>query len=816
MAVASLRKVAVLGAGTMGAQIAAHLANSGASVLLLDRVLDQESAKGNDRNRLAKEALDLLTKRKPAALYDARLAESIRTGNFDDDMAAVKDCDWIVEAVAENPSIKKDLFRNVLSHCKPDAILSTNTSGLSVRAIAEEFPSEVRKRWLGVHFFNPPRYMRLVEINPLDETDSSVVQTITDFCSLRLGKTVVTAKDTPGFIANRIGLFNLWNAMRLTQQYGLSVEEVDELTGQVLGWPRSATFRLADIIGIDVLQHIAANFHEQTATCPDERQDVVMPPFVGEMVSRGLLGEKAGKGFYRKVISSSGPGSANLQAINWKTLEYRDRLQPSVNGSIKQLLSCKSLPERLRMIVDQGPNRTEPQMRFLWTLLSELWLYCAYRVPEISDSVADIDEAMKAGFNWELGPFEMWDAASVHETADKLRQASQVLPPSLTALLEQGAACAEIRWYRPAKPDTAEIASFDPVARLNRGVACHPRHIPLASATRVDGLLAKCAHASLLDLGDGIACIQFHSKMNAISEDILHFLIEALADDSPAIHRFDGFILASEGRAFSVGANLVDLLSHIDSQDWTWVENFIQTFQRATAAIRYCKAPVIAAPFGLCLGGGTEIALHAAGIQAQAELSMGLVETRVGLIPAGGGCKEMTLRAGGSISAPRASTWTFEANGVLQASFETLALAKTSASAYEAKAMGFLRPSDSWTMNPQFLVADAKDRALALARSGFAPVSHSPTFPAPGKSAFADMKMAAWMLREGGQISEYDQKILERLAYTLCGGEIATSTPISEEYLLGLERESFVSLCGEPKTQARIRHTLETGSALKN
>lgn len=805
----------MLGAGTMGAQIAAHLANAGVSVLLLDRVPDQECA-GSDRSRLSKEAINALTKRKPAALYDARLIESIRPGNFDDDMAAIADCDWILEAVAEDLGIKKKLFKQLLAHCKPDAILSTNTSGLSVRAIAEEFPREVRRRWLGVHFFNPPRYMRLVEIVALNETDPAVVQTITEFCSIRLGKTLVAAKDTPGFIANRIGLFNLWNAIRLAVHYGLSVEEVDELTGVMLGWPRSATFRLADIIGIDVLQHIAVNFRTQTASCPDERQDVGMPSFISEMISRGLLGEKSAQGFYRKVPDSTRPGATKLQALDWRTLAYNDRSSPSESASIKKLLSCKSLAERLRIIAVLGPTSAEPQMRFLWSLLSELWLYCAHRIPEITDSITDIDSAIKTGFNWEFGPFEMWDAASVNNTADKLRQEGMVLPSSLVALLKSASSSGVAQWYIPDENNLVGKTQFDATSKSYRSVALRPRHLSLMNAKKVDGLLAKCAHASLLDLGDGIACIEFHSKMNAIGEDILHFLIAALGDESRAVRSFNGFILANEGRAFSAGANLVELLSHIDSRDWTWVDNFIRLFQQATSAIRCCKAPVVAAPFGLCLGGGAEIALHAAGIQSQAELSMGLVETKVGLIPAGGGSKEMTLRASGAIRGPNLSTWTFEANAALQTAFETLALARISTSAYEARSLGFLRPTDSWTMNPQFLLADAKDRVLGLAHSGFVRTACNPRIPAPGKSAFADLKMSVWMMQEAGKISEHDRKILERLAYTLCGGEIATSTQITEEYLFDIERESFVSLCGEPKTQARIRHMLETGNAFKN
>ncbi len=648
-----IRKVGVLGAGTMGSQIAALVASTGIEVVVLDVV-------------------------KPRLPF--------ATGTFDGDLQLLAECDWIVEAVTENLAIKRALLNKVSEVRRARSMISSNTSGISIREIAAGMPAEFRRHWLGTHFFNPPRYMRLLELIPTEETDPEVIAAFSEFADRRLGKTVVRAKDTLNFIGNRIWTFAVLNTMRVMQEMGLTVEQVDALTGPAIGWPKTATFRLCDLVGIDVLAHIS------------ERADAPLPQFVSEMIRRGWLGNKSGQGFYKRP---------NL-VLDWRTLEYQEIEEAPVEGA-----------------------------EFQGRILADIWNYAGERVPEIADDIVAIDEAMKAGFNWEKGPFEMWDTAGAS-------------PP----------------WYSNGCYFDVVHRKYEPM-RVPEGVAWVRNFKKVESHTS----------ASLVDLGDGIACIEFHTKMNAIDGEILQFVPESLQ------RNFAGFVIASDAANFSAGGDLKRFLKAIQEKNWAALERIISDFQTMTQAIKFCSKPVVVAACGLCLGGGTEVALHAAARQAHAEVRMGLVEAAVGLIPAGGGCKEMVLR-----EAP------------IERAFERMVRAKTSDSAVEARQMGYLSTGDGVTMNRARLLSEAK----AVALRPYRPRLPRTDIPAPGPIAI-DL-----------ELSGHDVTVAKHLAHILSGGGVPKGTLLSEQHFLDLEREAFLSLCGEKKTEERIEHTLRTGKPLKN
>ncbi|MFZ0273593.1 MAG: 3-hydroxyacyl-CoA dehydrogenase NAD-binding domain-containing protein [Acidobacteriaceae bacterium] len=791
-----IRRVAVLGAGTMGSRIAAQVANAGFPALLLD--MTQEA----DRNKLAAQALEGLKKSKPAALASAEFAARIGIGNFDDDLAKLKDCDWIIEAVAENMEIKRSLLARVVPHLRGDAILTTNTSGLPVGEIAQALPAEVRARWFGTHFFNPPRYMQLLEIVATPETDPDAVAAVSRFAEIHLGKSVVPANDRPNFIANRIGAFAMLNTIRVMQQQGLSVEEVDALTGRPLGWPKTGTFRLADMVGLDVLGSVVRNF---AANTKDERSDVGLPGFLEQMLERKWFGDKTSQGFYRK--QKGGEGEERL-VLDVATLEYRAALKPKF-PALDLAKNIESLPERIRALLGGNPEK-DKAAAFYWGILPDLWLYAANRIGEISDSIADIDRAMRTGFNWELGPFEMWDAAGVAETAARLRDQGRKLPLALEKLLSAGGTS----WYQN---DGAEY--FDP--RSGSWLAIEPASavVTLTRAKRAGGVVSENPGASLIDVGDGIGCIEFHTKMNALGGDIVNFVRQTLRPASEAVRNFRGFVITNDAANFSAGANLVQLLLAAQDEEFDEIDSYIRAFQEMTQAIKFCPSPVVVAPFGLALGGGAEVTLHAVARQPHLELYMGLVETGVGLIPAGGGCKEMTLRAleFASAAAPAASrSDSVELHHVMRTIFENIALAKVSTSAYEARDLRYLRPSDGVTMNRERVLHDAKKRVVALAEAGYRPPLPVTDIPAPGESVLAALRLGVFMMRQGEYASDHDVTVATHLATILCGGNVTPGTPVSEQYLLDLEREHFLSLCGERKSQERIAHTLKTGKPLRN
>jgi len=780
-----IRKAAVLGAGTMGSRIAAHLANAGLPVVLLDI-----PAPAGARSAIASQALEALRKSKPAAFYDPAYAARISVGNFEDDLALLAGCDWVIEAVTENLAIKQALLDKVVPHLMPGAILTTNTSGLPVASIAAKLPEAVRRRWFGTHFFNPPRYMRLVEIIPTPEADPAAIAAVAHFADVLLGKEVVFARDTPNFIANRIGVFIMLESVRLMQEEDLSIEEVDALTGSAIGWPRTGTFRLADMVGIDVLAHVAANFEGSGA----------VPPFIKTMLERRWLGDKTRQGFYRKEKDAE--GKEVRLVLDWKTLEYVPAIRPKL-ASLEMARNAEHLPDRLAQLLS-GDVRKDKAARFHWRLFSALWSYAADCLPEIADNAASVDRAMRAGFNWEMGPFQLWDAAGVNSTVQRMRDAGGRVSPIVEGVES---------WYRDHGRECFDVATrgYRPITQAE-GIA------RIARYRAANGVVRHNPGASLVDLGDGVACLELHSKKNAVGEDIIRLVTETFSPGSNAVRDFEAFVIGGDAEHFSVGANLMQLLLSAQEEEWDDVDFAIRAFQRMTAAIKFCPRPVVVAPYSFCLGGGAEIAIHGARRQAHAELYMGLVETGVGVVPAGGGCKEMLLRALDAVASVHgvARTESAELLGALRRTFETIAMAKVSTSAVEARQIGMLLPADGITMNRERLLNDAKQSARQLAAAGYSAPLERTDIPAPGENMLATLKLGVHVMRQGEFISDHDVKVANWVAYVLCGGPVTPGTLVSEQYLLDLEREAFLSLSGEKKTQERIAFTLKTGKPLRN
>ena len=812
-----IEKAVVLGAGTMGSRIAAHFANAGLPCILLDMVPPNlpADAPSAERNKIVSAGLDAAKKSKPAAFFTAAIAEKIAIGNFDDDLARCAEADWIIEVVAENLEIKRKLLARVAQFRKPGAIVTTNTSGLPVRLIAEGMSEEFQRHWAGTHFFNPPRYLKLVEVIPGPKTSKDVVDTLSEFCDRRLGKGVVIAKDTPNFIANRIGTFSMLNALRLMGTLGMTVEEVDACTGPAVGWPKSATFRTADIVGLDVLVHVVKNIYE-TAPNDESREMYKVPALVQEMARRGWLGDKTGQGFYKKV---KGEGDKEILTLDVNTMEYRAR-QKARFASLEMGKAIEDTRERLRALV--GPlmegQKGDKAQQFLWAALSEMCLYAARRVPEISDNVVDVDRALCWGFAWELGPFEIMDAIGVKAFSGQVQKEGRALPPVIEKVLASGR-----KGFYESEKGTTTV--FDIGSGASKKVEEPKGVIILKSLKDAGREVERNSAASLIDLGDGVVCCEFHAKMNAIGADLiamLHKGLKRLETD------FDAMVIANQAVNFSVGANLMLVLVGAQEQEWDELHMAVKQFQNINLAIKYAPKPVVAAPQGLALGGGCEVSLHAAKIQAAAEAYIGLVETGVGLIPGGGGTKEMLIRAnehasgtGFSLSSsPESDLDLFHA---LKPVFEAIAIAKVGTSAEECRDLGYLRREDGASMNRDRLVADAKEAALALVRGGYKPLAASwqegaqnTQIKVLGEQFLAGAKLAIHMMLRGGYASEYDAHVGRKLANILAGGPLTSPQLVSEQYVLDLEREAFVSLCAEKKTQERIAHTLKTGKPLRN
>jgi 3-hydroxyacyl-CoA dehydrogenase len=756
----TLGRVAVLGAGTMGARIAAHFANAGVPSLLLDIVLPNQA----DRNAAARSGIEKAAKQKPGAFFAASASALIKPGNFEDHLSEISGCDWVIEAVTEDLPIKRDLWRRVDAVRKPDAVLSTNTSGIPLSCIIEGFSADFRRRFLGTHFFNPPRYLHLLEMIPGAETDADVLRFVQDFADRRLGKGVVPCKDTPNFIANRIGSFLGGTILKYTVEDGFSIEEVDALTGPLIGLPNSASYRLLDIVGLDVWAFVGSNLYDAVANDP-WRERFLPSGFQKQMLERGWLGEKSGQGFYKRV----GP-QREIHVIDWRTLEYAPMAKPKF-PSVEQARLMEDLPARLRFLV----NSDDRAGRFLWKVFSDLIVYSAERVPEISDRIVEIDRAMRWGYGHKLGPFELWDALGFDYVMRRLEKERRGVPDGVRGAegLYRGRTYFDFATadYRALEPRPGIIILKDcRVVRENPG-------------------------ASLIDLGDGVLCAEFHSRMNTIGEDNIAMLYAGLDELE---RNFEAMVIGNQGDHFSVGANLMMVLLAAQEGEWDELDAVVRRFQQVNMALKYAPKPVVAAPFGQTLGGGCEIVLHAARVQASAELYMGLVETGVGLIPAGGGCKEMVVR----MRDPRKA-------------FELIGYAKVSSSAEEARSLGLLEKSDAVSMNPERLIGDAKTLALSLV-NGYAPGTPRTDIKVGGEATLALLKLGVWTARQGHFIGDYDAVIGEKLAYVISGGRLTGEQTVSEQYLLDLEREAFLSLCGNPKTQQRMVHTLKTGKPLRN
>jgi len=722
------REAAVLGAGVMGAQIAAHFANAGLRVRLLDVSRDA-----------ARQGLDRARRLKPDPFFTADAVSLIETGGFDEDLAPLARADWILEAVVEDLEAKRALLARVDAVRRADAIVSSNTSGIPIASIAEGRSEGFRRHWLGTHFFNPPRYLHLLEVIPTPDTDPAVVASVTAFADRRLGKGVVLAKDVPGFIANRIGMFGLMQIFRTIESGEFTIEEVDAITGPAIGRPKSATFRTVDIAGVDVLARVAQTL------------GLALPAFVTAMVARGMTGAKAGRGFYQKT-------GDDILTLDPKSLEYRAK-QSAKLASIEETRPIENVGERIKALYESKDKAGT----FLRATLGPTLEYAQKIADEIAYSTADIDNAMRWGFGWELGPFETLAALAVN---------SQTPPPHSQSI-----------------PN-----SQSPIPKAQ---SLKPKACPL--------LVRKNAGASLYDIGDGVLQIAFHSKMNAIGGDTIEMLRAGVKEAS---QNFAAIVVGNDAPNFSAGANLMLLLLEAQEGNWDEVEMMVRAFQGATMALKYADVPVVVAPAGLALGGGCEVALHGTRVQAAAETYIGLVEVGVGLIPAGGGTKEMLARA--MESAPAGDPLPH-----VQRVFETIAFAKVSTSGPDAKRTGYFCDADGITMNRDRLLADAKALAIALAPD-YRPAQPRQAIRVGGEGLFAALKLGVHLAWRAGRISDHDAIIGRKLAWIMAGGSLTHATTLTEQQLLDLEREAFLSLCGERKTLERIAHTLKVGKPLRN
>lgn len=778
-----IEKAAVLGAGTMGAQIAAHLANLNVKTVLLDLPSD-----GPDRSAVARKSAAALSKMKPPPFFVPEKARLIEIGNFDDDMEKISDCDWVVEAIAEKLEWKRDLWKRTLPHLHPNAVVSSNTSGLPLAQIAEGFPEDFRRRWLGTHFFNPPRYMKLLEIIPGPDTSPEVVERMREFGDRFLGKGVVVAKDRPNFIGNRIGCFVAARAMTLRKELGLTIEEVDALTGPVIGRPKTATFKLGDLVGNDVLAHVGENLYH--ALPEDPWREMFRPDdLLKEIVSRGWTGRKAGGGFYKKV-------GKEILALDPETMEYRSQLPPQI-PSLTAVKGESDSVKRVRTLLGADDKAS----RFLWPYLRDMFAYSAERIPEISDQFYQVDQAMRWGFAWELGPFELWDGLGAAQVVEQARGEGVQFPDWIDQVLSQP--------RQSFYSDGAQPAYFDLGANQYQPLPLEEEKITLALLKERKPPVLSNESASLLDLGDGVACLEFHSKMNSLDDKIVALSQQALAEVDK---NFAAMVVGNQGDNFSVGANLFFLLQASLQGHWELIEQAVRAFQNMTSSFRHSPKPVVAAPFSRTLAGGAEVCLGSDAVAAAAETYMGVVEVGVGLIPAGGGTKELLARNveefGDDPSADRMP-------GVKRA-FQTIGMAKVSSSAEEAQRLRFLRNGDVIEINGDRLLYRAKKLALGLAQAGYRQPQPRQNIWVEGAAGLAVLKVGLHLMKQAGYISEYDQFIGAKLSYILTGGDLNHATTVSEQYLLDLEREAFLSLCGEEKTQQRIEAMLKTGKPLRN
>jgi 3-hydroxyacyl-CoA dehydrogenase len=767
-----INSVAVLGAGTMGAQIALHCANAGIPALLLDLTADA-----------ARDGLERARRLKPDPQFTPDVARLVRTASFDEGMPLLKTADWIMEAVIERLDVKQQLLARVDAARRPGSIVSSNTSGIPIGILAEGRSDDFRRHWLGTHFFNPPRYLRLLEIIPTADTDAAVVETIRRFADHHLGKGVVIARDTPNFIGNHIALYGVVRTLEAVASGRYTIEEVDAITGPALGRPGSATFRTMDIAGVDVLAHVMRNLEERLDRAED-RAAFAMPPFLAAMLERGLLGEKTGKGFYQRRKNAS--GESDIWTLDLASLDYR----PKQSARIGAIEAGKALDD-VRARVKALFTAKDKAGQFLRETLAPTLVYTARVTPDIAHSIDDVDRVMRWGFAWELGPFELFDAIGVREVWEAAQATgghavADGVPTLIQEVLDSGRNAFRDAPVPPAAPDL----------------------LILRSARERNAVIRKNAGASLVDLGDGVFCVEFHSKMNAIGGDTVQMLQAGVKE---AARNGRALVIGNDAPNFSAGANLMLVLLEAQEGNWDDLHLMIRAFQQATMALRYSDVPVVAAPAGLTLGGGCEISLHADRVQAAAETYMGLVEVGVGLIPGGGGTKEMIVRAMQQLPTPQSDPLPY-----VQKAFEAVALAKVSASGPDARRLGYLADTDGITMNRERLLADAKAKALERVRAGYVKPAPRLSIPVGGASIGAALKLGVHLAWRAGRASDHDALIGRKLAHIFAGGDLPHATTVTEQHLLDLEREAFLSLLGERKTLERIQHTLKTGKPLRN
>lgn len=790
-----IKKAAVLGSGVMGSGIAAHLANIGIPTLLLDiaprELTDAEKAKGLTledkavRNRISEGNLQKLLKQKPAPLTSKKNIALVEAGNFEDDMERLKDVDWIIEVVVENLAIKKQVFEKVDQYRKPGSIVSSNTSGISVEAMSEGRSEDFQKHFLGTHFFNPPRYLKLLEVIPTKNTSSEVLSFMKQFGEDVLGKGVVEAKDTPNFIANRIGTYGLLVTVQEMLKGGYSVGEVDSITGPLIGRPKSATFRTLDVVGLDTFIHVANNVYDQVDG--KEKEVFEVPGFMKVMQEKGWLGSKSGQGFFLKK-------GKEILELNPESLEYgpRKKLKTASTELSKQE---KGTSGKLKALVYSEDRAGQ----LLWNILSPALIYSAQLLGEIADDVTAIDKAMKWGFGWEMGPFETWDAIGVEKSVQKMEDAGEEVPAWVKDMLEKGFGT----FYK--EEEGKQYFYHNGEYRL---IEENPKAINLKQLKKQKGVIKKNTGASLIDLGDGVALLEFHSQSNAIGLDIIQMINFAVDEVEK---NYKGLVIGNQGKNFCVGANLGMILMEAQDDNIYELDMVVRQFQNAMMKIKYSAKPVVAAPFGMTLGGGAEVCLPAAHIQASSETYMGLVEVGVGLIPGGSGNKELYIKHLESMP----NGVEFDLQKVANKVFESIAMAKVSTSGEEARDNNFLNLADGISVNGDHLLYDAKQAVIALHKKGYKPPVRKKV-PVVGETGYATLLLGAQAMLYSGYISEHDLKIAKKLAYVIAGGKVPYGTEVDEQYLLDLEREAFLSLVAEPKSQQRMQHMLLKGKPLRN
>lgn len=798
----TINKVAVLGSGVMGSRIACHFANIGVEVLLLDIVprelSEKEAAQGltletkTVRNRIVNDALKTALKSKPAPIFKKGIERLVSTGNFTDDMPKIATCDWVIEVVVENLDIKKKVFEEVEKYRKPGTLITSNTSGIPIQFMSEGRSEDFVKNFCGTHFFNPPRYLRLLEIIPGPSTDQDVIDFLMNYGDVHLGKETVLCKDTPAFIANRIGVYAIMSGMHTIQEMGLSVGEVDKLTGPIIGRAKSATFRTSDVVGLDTMVKVSNNLH---AGLPkdESKERFVLPKIVSELNDRQWFGDKTKQGYYKKTKDEN--GKKVILELNLETFEY----QPKTRAKFKALEAVKdndNLRERLPILL----NFEDKAGEFYRKTFFDVFRYCSNRIPEIADELFRIDDAVAAGFAWELGPFETWDILGVKETVEKMEAAGEKPAGWVYEMLEAG----HTSFY---KNENRQRLYYD-IPSKSYKVVPGTESLVMLETLRGENVVWSNAGATLFDIGDGVLNLEFHTKMNALGAENIEGINTAISIAEEK--GWKGLVIGNESANFSAGANLAMLFMFACDQEYDEINLMIAQFQKTMMKVRYSSVPVVAATSGLALGGGCELSMHCDAIQAHAETYMGLVEVGVGLIPAGGGTKEMALRVSDSFQSGDP-----EYNR-LQDAFMSVATAKVATSAEEMRNMGFMNAHSKVTLNRKRVIADAKTRVLEMSALGYAQANQRKDIKVQGRGGMALFEAGVAGMQYAHWASEHDAKIARKLNYVINGGDLSAPTLVSEQYLLDLEREAFLSLSGEKKTLERIQSIIFKGKPLRN